>query len=248
MLGKISQFFQRGNQIDIFNLKCEQIFQRKYSRLISGIYSFAPDGLISKTAKGIYFINITSHGTSYQHKFIHQANSNNLGLVSQSVNSVNTLSKRNATLDTLQVLCNGYAPKELEITEYPAQLGKLTLNGLDLNKPNILFAIADDWSYGHAGVYGSNFVKTPAFDRLASEGILFHNVYYCAPQCAPNRASIVTGRNIWENEEAGSHQTHFPRNLTSAYSDGRSVHAPGGQAPGPLNILKDYVETQCYLV
>ncbi|MCX6972727.1 MAG: heparan N-sulfatase, partial [Verrucomicrobia bacterium] len=29
-------------------------------------------------------------------------------------------------------------------------------------KPNILFAIADDWSFGHAGVYGCKWVKTPA--------------------------------------------------------------------------------------
>ncbi len=30
---------------------------------------------------------------------------------------------------------------------------------------NILFAIADDWSYGHAGIYGCKWIKTPAMDR-----------------------------------------------------------------------------------
>ena len=45
------------------------------------------------------------------------------------------------------------------------------------NKPNILFALADDWSYGHAGAYGCKWVKTPAFDRVASEGLLFNNAY-----------------------------------------------------------------------
>ena len=34
-------------------------------------------------------------------------------------------------------------------------------------KPNILFAVADDWSYGHAGAYGCRWIKTPAFDRVA---------------------------------------------------------------------------------
>ena len=38
-------------------------------------------------------------------------------------------------------------------------------------RPNILFAIADDWAYGYAGAYGSKFVKTPAFDRVAREGV-----------------------------------------------------------------------------
>ena len=33
-------------------------------------------------------------------------------------------------------------------------------------KPNILFAIADDWSV-HAGAYGTTWVQTPAFDRVA---------------------------------------------------------------------------------
>ena len=40
-------------------------------------------------------------------------------------------------------------------------------------RPNILFAIADDWGFGHASAYGAKWVKTPAFDRVAKEGILF---------------------------------------------------------------------------
>ena len=40
------------------------------------------------------------------------------------------------------------------------------------HRPNILFAIADDWSFGHAGAYGCKWINTPAFDRLAKEGIL----------------------------------------------------------------------------
>ena len=40
-------------------------------------------------------------------------------------------------------------------------------------KPNILFAIADDWSYGHAGAYGCKWVKTPAMDRVAVQLICY---------------------------------------------------------------------------
>ena len=39
--------------------------------------------------------------------------------------------------------------------------------------PNILFAIADGWGL-HASVYGTGWVKTPAFDRVARGGILFN--------------------------------------------------------------------------
>ena len=40
-------------------------------------------------------------------------------------------------------------------------------------KPNILFCLADDWGWPHAGAYGDQVVKTPTFDRLAAEGVLF---------------------------------------------------------------------------
>ena len=81
------------------------------------------------------------------------------------------------------------------------------------HRPNILFAISDDQSWPHAGVYGSKLVSTPAFDRIANEGVLFNNVFCAAPQCSPNRASILTGRHIWQNEEAGTHASNFPRKL-----------------------------------
>lgn len=77
--------------------------------------------------------------------------------------------------------------------------------------PNILFAIADDQSYPYTSAYGSKSVQTPAFDRLAAEGVLFHNAFAPAPQCSPCRAAILTGRNIWEIEEAGTHSSYFPK-------------------------------------
>ena len=49
--------------------------------------------------------------------------------------------------------------------------------GQAAERPNILFAIADDWSFGHAGAYGCDWVRTPNFDRLAKEGILFQRAY-----------------------------------------------------------------------
>ena len=40
-------------------------------------------------------------------------------------------------------------------------------------RPNILFAFADDQSWPHAGALGDEVVRTPAFDRVAREGVLF---------------------------------------------------------------------------
>ncbi|MGJ8643915.1 MAG: sulfatase family protein [Luteolibacter sp.] len=78
------------------------------------------------------------------------------------------------------------------------------------DKPNILFAIADDWSFGHAGSYGCSWVKTPAFDRVASEGLLFKNAYTPNGKCSPSRSCIITGRNSWELGAAANHWPVFP--------------------------------------
>lgn len=80
----------------------------------------------------------------------------------------------------------------------------------DVIRPNILFAISDDQSFAHAGAYGYKAAKTPTFDRLAKEGVLFTNAFSAAPGCSPSRASILTGRHIWQLEDAGSHASKFP--------------------------------------
>jgi len=73
------------------------------------------------------------------------------------------------------------------------------------SKPNILFAISDDQSYPHTSFAGCQFVQTPAFDRVARNGIYFRTCYAGSPGCAPSRSSIVTGRYHWQNEQAGQH-------------------------------------------
>tara|TARA_A100001015_G_scaffold197608_1_gene220395 strand:+ start:7058 stop:8623 length:1566 start_codon:yes stop_codon:yes gene_type:complete len=80
-----------------------------------------------------------------------------------------------------------------------------------LKRPNILIAIADDHSYPHTSIYGFAETQTPGFDFVAQNGVLFHNAFVAAPQCSPSRAAILTGKNIWELEEAGTHASNFPK-------------------------------------
>jgi len=77
-------------------------------------------------------------------------------------------------------------------------------------KPNILLCIADDASYPHMGAYGCSWVRTPGFDRVAGEGVLFSRAYTPNAKCAPSRACILTGRNSWQLEEAANHWCFFP--------------------------------------
>ena len=83
-----------------------------------------------------------------------------------------------------------------------------------LKRPNILFAISDDQSYPYASAYGTTGISTPAFDKVAKSGMLFHNAFVAAPQCSPSRAAILTGKNIWQLEEAGTHSSYFPKKFT----------------------------------
>jgi arylsulfatase A-like enzyme len=82
-----------------------------------------------------------------------------------------------------------------------------------VKRPNILFAIADDWNSGHAGAYGCRWINTPAFDRIAASGALFANAFTSNPKCSPCRASILTGRNSWQCKEAVNHYSIFPHDL-----------------------------------
>lgn len=65
------------------------------------------------------------------------------------------------------------------------------------DKPNILFAIADDWGWPHSGSHGDPVVKTTTFDRIAAEGVLFEQAYVSSPSCTPSRNAILTGQYHW---------------------------------------------------
>jgi N-sulfoglucosamine sulfohydrolase len=107
-------------------------------------------------------------------------------------------------------------------------------------RPNILFAIADDASYPHMSAYGCTWVKTPAFDKVANQGILFTNAYTPNSKCAPSRSCILTGRNSWQLEEAANHVPFFPSNFkTYAEALAENGYHVGytakGWAPGVAN-------------
>ncbi|MGL5318088.1 MAG: sulfatase family protein [Bacteroidales bacterium] len=79
-------------------------------------------------------------------------------------------------------------------------------------RPNILFAIADDISMESMSAYGlsTGYIQTPAFDRVAREGVLLNNAFCCNPKSSPARAVLLTGRYSWQLEEAADHFGYFP--------------------------------------
>ena len=78
------------------------------------------------------------------------------------------------------------------------------------NRPNILFCIADDMGWPHAGNYGDTVVKTPTFNRIAKQGMLFEHAYISAPSCTPSRNAILTGKYHWQLGQGVNLWSEFP--------------------------------------
>jgi len=74
----------------------------------------------------------------------------------------------------------------------------------DVDRPNILFFFADDWGR-FASVYSevngkggiNDVVRTPNFDKLSKQGVLFRNAHVNAPSCTPCRSSLLSGQYFW---------------------------------------------------
>lgn len=65
---------------------------------------------------------------------------------------------------------------------------------LNVEKPNILFILADDLGYSDVGFMGSNFYETPNIDGIAANGMVFTDGYAGCQVCSPSRATIMTGQ------------------------------------------------------
>ena len=61
-------------------------------------------------------------------------------------------------------------------------------------QPNILLVYVDDLGWKDTGYMGSDFYETPHIDKLANGGMVFTNAYSCAANCAPARASLLSGQ------------------------------------------------------
>ncbi len=70
----------------------------------------------------------------------------------------------------------------------------LSACGKEALRPNFVLIYIDDLGWRDVGFMGSEYYETPHLDRLAAEGIVFTSAYANAPNCAPSRASLLTGQ------------------------------------------------------
>jgi N-sulfoglucosamine sulfohydrolase len=92
-------------------------------------------------------------------------------------------------------------------------------------QPNILFAFADDWGR-YASAYArldgpgtiNDVLRTPNFDRVAREGVLFRRAFVSSPSCTPCRSALLSGQHFWRTGRGAI--------LRGAIWDGSNVSFP----------------------
>jgi N-sulfoglucosamine sulfohydrolase len=104
----------------------------------------------------------------------------------------------------------GSSIRPVAVLVFVVLLGLVTAPAWGAGPPNVLLAIADDQSWAHTSAAGFRAVLTPAFDRVARAGVRFTNAIAGSPGCSPSRASLLTGRQHWQLEQAGTHASSFP--------------------------------------
>lgn len=92
-------------------------------------------------------------------------------------------------------------------------------------RPNVVLIYTDDHRYSGVHSLGGTQVQTPAIDQFKHEGIAFHNAYlmgaFSGATCIPSRATLLTGRNLFQLEQPG-------RNLPEEHTTiGQAFHAAG---------------------
>jgi len=103
-------------------------------------------------------------------------------------------------------------------------------------RPNILLLFADDWGQ-YAGAYAdsdapspSDVVDTPNVDRVAENGVLFHNAFISSPSCTPSRAALTTGMHFYRTGKKSSlHSPNWPDEAPDIFAD----------LPGFTGLLKN---------
>ena len=61
--------------------------------------------------------------------------------------------------------------------------------------PNVIYIMADELGYYEPGFMGGTNIRTPHLDKMATEGIIFRNLFAGSSVCAPTRCCLMTGRH-----------------------------------------------------
>ncbi len=113
-------------------------------------------------------------------------------------------------------------------------------------RPNFVLIVADDQGLGELSSAGHPYLRTPALDALAQDGLLLERFYAASPVCSPTRASLLTGRHpcrtgtfAWGHELPAQERTFAEALAEEGYATGHfgkwhlgSLRAGAPTSPG----------------
>lgn len=79
----------------------------------------------------------------------------------------------------------------------------------ELQKPNIIYILADDLGYGDLSCLGQTHFQTPNIDQLAAEGMTFTQHYAGSTVCSPSRSVLLTGQHTGHTPIRGNKRDEF---------------------------------------
>lgn len=93
----------------------------------------------------------------------------------------------------------------------------LALSGFasgETKQPNVIFLFTDDQRYDTIAALGNDRIKTPNLDKLVKQGTSFRQAHImggtCMAVCTPSRASLFSGRTLWNLESQGDWDFAIP--------------------------------------
>ena len=119
------------------------------------------------------------------------------------------------------------------------------------SRPNILYVFTDQQQAGMMGCAGNPYVRTPAMDSIAANGVRFERAYCANPVCLPSRYSMMTGRmpgDVGIRSNPDGNAASIPAEVRSAAMGwlmreagydaayGGKVHLPPGMSPEEMGF------------
>lgn len=120
-------------------------------------------------------------------------------------------------------------------------------------RPNVLLITTDQQRKDSIGCYGNDIIETPNLDGIADRGVCFESMFGAYPVCAPNRASIATGRypSVHRLRQNGMRlpsaeltiMEMFRRSGYKTYGTGKMHFGPQWEFPADGKPIRDPVST-----
>jgi arylsulfatase A-like enzyme len=104
-------------------------------------------------------------------------------------------------------------------------------------RPNILWLVTEDMS-AYIPPFGDSTVATPNLSKLASEGVIYPNLYSTSGVCAPSRAAIATG--MYPSSIGANHMR------VNSYTKERGLPAYEAVPPPDTKMISEWMRSAGY--